>query len=80
MCKLGKLWARKDASCDLRFVGSENTVAYTRSTSCLKEGTSRHFGQDNIRHGLNSNLGFTAEDREENIRRIGGVSKLPDAG
>jgi adenylylsulfate kinase-like enzyme len=24
---------------------------------------------DNIRHGLNKNLGFTAEDREENIRR-----------
>lgn len=31
---------------------------------------------DNVRHGLNSNLGFTAEDREENIRRIGEVSKL----
>ncbi|KAL4438510.1 hypothetical protein ABPG77_000158 [Micractinium sp. CCAP 211/92] len=31
---------------------------------------------DNIRHGLNKNLGFTAEDREENIRRIGEVSKL----
>ena len=31
---------------------------------------------DNIRHGLNSNLGFSAEDREENIRRIGEVSKL----
>ena len=29
-----------------------------------------------IRHGLNSNLGFTAEDRQENIRRIGEVSKL----
>ena len=31
---------------------------------------------DNIRHGLNSNLGFTAADREENIRRIGEVSQL----
>ena len=31
---------------------------------------------DNVRHGLNSNLGFTAIDREENIRRIGEVSKL----
>lgn len=31
---------------------------------------------DNVRHGLNKNLGFTAEDREENIRRIGEVSKL----
>ncbi len=31
---------------------------------------------DNIRHGLNSDLGFSAEDREENIRRIGEVAKL----
>ena len=31
---------------------------------------------DNIRHGLNSNLGFSAEDRAENIRRIGEVAKL----
>lgn len=31
---------------------------------------------DNVRHGLNSNLGFTATDREENIRRIGEVAKL----
>ena len=31
---------------------------------------------DNIRHGLNCNLGFSPEDREENIRRIGEVSKL----
>jgi len=31
---------------------------------------------DNIRHGLNMNLGFSAEDRAENIRRIGEVTKL----
>ncbi|MBA4030847.1 MAG: adenylyl-sulfate kinase [Planctomyces sp.] len=31
---------------------------------------------DNIRMGLNKNLGFSAEDRAENIRRIGEVSKL----
>ncbi|MFZ5515125.1 MAG: adenylyl-sulfate kinase [Candidatus Zhuqueibacterota bacterium] len=36
---------------------------------------------DNIRHGLNKNLGFSPEDREENIRRIGEVGKLfADAG
>jgi adenylylsulfate kinase len=36
---------------------------------------------DNIRMGLNKNLGFSAEDRAENIRRIGEVSKLfADAG
>jgi adenylylsulfate kinase len=36
---------------------------------------------DNIRHGLNKNLGFSTEDRAENIRRIGEVAKLfADAG
>ena len=31
---------------------------------------------DNIRHGLNKNLGFSPDDRSENIRRIGEVAKL----
>lgn len=31
---------------------------------------------DNVRHGLNKDLGFSPEDREENIRRIGEVAKL----
>jgi len=31
---------------------------------------------DNIRHGLNKDLGFSPEDRNENIRRIGEVAKL----
>ena len=36
---------------------------------------------DNIRHGLNKDLGFSPADREENIRRIGEVAKLfADAG
>src|SRR5678816_3664021 len=36
---------------------------------------------DNIRMGLNKNLGFSADDRAENIRRIGEVAKLfADAG
>lgn len=36
---------------------------------------------DNIRHGLNKDLGFSPEDRKENIRRIGEVAKLfVDAG
>lgn len=36
---------------------------------------------DNIRHGLNKNLGFSPEDRNENIRRISEVAKLfADAG
>lgn len=36
---------------------------------------------DNVRHGLNSNLGFSAEDRSENIRRVAEVARLMnDAG
>nr|ACN25636.1 unknown [Zea mays] len=36
---------------------------------------------DNLRHGLNKDLGFKAEDRAENIRRVGEVAKLfSDAG
>jgi adenylylsulfate kinase len=36
---------------------------------------------DNVRHGLNKDLGFSSDDRKENIRRIGEVSKLfIDAG
>ncbi|MBU5355742.1 adenylyl-sulfate kinase [Paenibacillus barcinonensis] len=36
---------------------------------------------DNVRHGLNKDLGFTAADRQENLRRIGEVCKLMvDAG
>ena len=31
---------------------------------------------DNVRMGINKNLGFSAEDRAENIRRIGEVAKL----
>lgn len=36
---------------------------------------------DNVRHGLNNNLGFSVEDRSENIRRVAEVAKLMnDAG
>ena len=43
--------------------------------------TSYRLDGDNIRHGLNQNLGFSPEDRKENIRRIGEVGRLMvDAG
>lgn len=36
---------------------------------------------DNLRHGLNADLGFTAEDRKENVRRVAHVARLfADAG
>eukprot|EP00198_Chlamydomonas_reinhardtii_P006623 XP_001695959.1 adenosine 5'-phosphosulfate kinase [Chlamydomonas reinhardtii] len=47
----------------------EHALAESGKVTALLDG-------DNIRHGLNSNLGFSATDREENIRRIGEVSKL----
>lgn len=34
------------------------------------------FDGDNVRHGLNMNLGFSREDRKENLRRIGEMCKL----
>lgn len=67
--------------CVLWFTGlsgsGKSTVAYTLEHELFKRGkVAQVLDGDNIRHGLNSNLGFTAEDREENIRRIGEVSKL----
>ncbi|CAM3665210.1 adenylyl-sulfate kinase [Mesobacillus zeae] len=40
-----------------------------------------HLDGDNLRFGLNKDLGFSAEDRRENIRRVGELAKLfADAG
>lgn len=48
---------------------------YRRGKACYR------LDGDNLRFGLNQDLGFTAEDREENIRRIGEVAALfADAG
>ncbi|WP_010649742.1 adenylyl-sulfate kinase [Oceanobacillus massiliensis] len=56
------------------------TVALEKELYDLGTHTYRLDG-DNVRHGLNRNLGFSPEDRAENIRRIGEVSKLMvDAG
>lgn len=55
----------------------KSTLAFTLEHALANRGkTSYVLDGDNVRHGLNSNLGFTAEDRKENIRRIGEVSKL----
>ncbi len=35
-----------------------------------------HLDGDNVRHGLSGDLGFSAHDREENVRRVGEVSRL----
>ncbi len=60
----------------------KSTIANLVEKKLLAEG--RHtclLDGDNVRHGLNRDLGFTEDDRVENIRRVGEVSKLmADAG
>lgn len=60
----------------------KSTIAYALEKELYQK---RHLcyvlDGDNIRHGLNGNLGFSLVDRKENIRRIGEVAKLfVDAG
>src|SRR5207248_9908836 len=55
----------------------KSTIAFTLEHALVQRGRLAYvLDGDNIRHGLNKNLGFTAADREENIRRIGEVAKL----
>jgi adenylylsulfate kinase len=60
----------------------KSTLAFTLEHALVQQGRLAYvLDGDNIRHGLNKNLGFSAADREENIRRIGEVAKLfADAG
>src|SRR4029077_19962585 len=74
-----KLLGQKGAT--LWFTGlsasGKSTFAYTLEHALVQQGRLAYvLDGDNIRHGLNKNLGFTAADREENIRRIGEVAKL----
>lgn len=72
--------------CVLWFTGlsgsGKSTVAVELEWALVQRGKHCYrLDGDNIRHGLNKNLGFSPEDRTENIRRIGEVSKLfADAG
>ena len=60
----------------------KSTIAFTLEHALVERGhLSYVLDGDNVRHGLNKNLGFSPEDREENIRRLGEVAKLfADAG
>jgi adenylylsulfate kinase len=74
-----KLLRQKGAT--LWFTGlsgsGKSTIAFTLEHALVQRGHLAYvLDGDNIRHGLNKNLGFSAEDREENIRRIGEVAKL----
>jgi adenylylsulfate kinase len=73
-------------SCVIWFTGLSAAGKSTLANSLSKElhmlGVKSYvLDGDNIRHGLNKNLGFSPEDRKENIRRIAEVAKLfVDAG
>ena len=60
----------------------KSTIAVALEKALWERGVRSYIlDGDNIRHGLNKNLGFSPADRTENIRRIGEVAKLfTDAG
>ncbi len=67
--------------CTLWFTGlsaaGKSTIASALEQVLVKSGVhSFRLDGDNVRHGLNNNLGFSRQDRDENIRRIGEVAKL----
>jgi 3'-phosphoadenosine 5'-phosphosulfate synthase len=67
--------------CTVWFTGlssaGKTTISFALEQFLVSQGIpSYSLDGDNIRHGLNNNLGFTPEDREENIRRVAEVAKL----
>ncbi|WP_020413124.1 adenylyl-sulfate kinase [Microbulbifer sp. VTAC004] len=77
--KRAKILGHKGAT--LWFTGlsgsGKSTVAVAVERALAARGVlSYRLDGDNIRLGINSNLGFSAEDRQENIRRVGEISKL----
>lgn len=60
----------------------KSTIAHHVEKELFQSGTRAYvFDGDNVRHGLNSDLGFSNCDREENLRRIVEVARLfVDAG
>ncbi len=60
----------------------KSTIATAVEHTLVSSGRAAYMlDGDNLRHGLNANLGFSAEDRAENVRRVGEVAKvLADSG
>jgi len=55
----------------------KSTIAYALESRLTKAGRACYvLDGDNVRHGLNRDLGFSAEDRSENIRRVAEVARL----
>ena len=84
--KLDRKKLNRHGSAILWFTGfsgsGKSTLAYRLEEDLFKKGVRTYvLDGDHIRTGLNKDLGFSAGDREENIRRIGEVAKLfVDAG
>ncbi len=84
--KLDRQSKKGHKSCILWFTGLSGSGKSTLANAVerelyLRNAHSYVLDGDNIRHGLNKGLGFSEEDRKENIRRIGEVSRLfLDAG
>ncbi len=60
----------------------KSTIATAVQRSLLDDGQPSYLlDGDNLRHGLNGDLGFSADDRTENVRRVSEVARLfADAG
>lgn len=60
----------------------KSTIAYATEEALVEQGVAAYvLDGDNVRHGLNHDLGFSPDDRAENIRRVGEVCRLfHDAG
>jgi adenylylsulfate kinase len=60
----------------------KSTIAHHMEKDLFDRGIRAYvLDGDNVRHGINSNLGFSREDRKENLRRIAELSRLfVDAG
>ena len=78
---LGKGDSTKFRGCTVWFTGlsgaGKTTLSFALEEFLVSRGISAYgLDGDNIRTGLNKNLGFAPEDREENIRRVAEVGKL----
>jgi hypothetical protein len=80
--RLNSFYNNNQSGCTIWFTGlscaGKTTLSFALEQYLVKKRNLAVYclDGDNIRHGLNSNLGFSDEDRRENIRRIGEVSKL----
>ena len=80
-------WATRDVrGATVWFTGlsgsGKSTIASLVAVELTKRGVLTYtLDGDNVRHGLNGDLGFSAEDRTENVRRVAEVARLfADAG